>query len=214
MRPLALWRHEIRRAGWAPLLAPPLLAAGLVAITWAEHPMRNLFVFLELGVPLVAGLGAASLIGRDPAAELQLTMPMRYRSTLLRRLAVVAGWSGLVAVLISSLLILTGRWPAGHGPIVGQLVWLAPGLWLTAFGLLAGVLLRGPAAASGLVAVLWLVEQLFGAVVQEHGWSRAVYLFATTQGTVPAEWAGNRITLIATALGLGGGAFMLLGRAE
>ncbi|MEV7625190.1 hypothetical protein [Actinoplanes sp. NPDC089786] len=212
MRPLALWRHEIRRAGRAPVLGPPLLAGALVVITWADHPLRNLFVFLELGLPLTAGLGAAALAGRDPAAELQFTMPTAYRSTLMRRLAVIAGWTALVAVAISAVLLVADGWPGTRGPVAGQLTWLAPGLWLGAFGLLAGAALRIPAAASGIVAVLWLVEQLFGGAFQQHFVMKQLFLFATTQGAAPEEWAVNRLTLIGTAVVLGAGGWLLSGR--
>lgn len=225
MRPLALWRYEIRRAGWTALLAPPLLAAVVVLLAILDSsdgadPGRawwNMFATLEVGLPLVAGIGAASLVGRDRAAELQLTMPTAYRTTLLRRLAVVVGETALAALLIAGILIISGRWtqwPEAHGALVGQLVWLAPTLSLAAAGLLAGAVFRAPAAAGGLIAVLWILEQLFAGVLQEHRWSRMLYLFATIRGSVPEDWTGNRLTLLATAIVLGIAAWLLLGRAE
>ena len=97
---------------------------------------------------------------------------------------------------------------------MGQLVWLAPTLWLAAVGLLAGAVFRGPAAASGLVAVLWIFEQIFAGAVQEHWWSRMLYLFATIRGAVPADWTANRLALLATAIVPGIAAWLLLGRIE
>ena len=224
MRPLPLWRHELRRAGRVALLPPPLAPALVVAVTLLNgsegsqrEVMRNLLATVEMGLPLVAGIGAASLVGRDPAVELQLALPTPYRTTLLRRLAVALGCTALVAVLIVALLVATGwwaRWPEAHGPLVGQLVWLAPTLWLAALGFLAGAAFRGPAAAGGLVAVLWLVQLLFAGTVQEHRWARLLYLFATNQGTVPADWLGNRVTLVATGIALGLAGWLLLGRTE
>lgn len=224
MRALALWRYEIRRAGRTALLAPPLAAAAVVAITLANgsaHPrddaMRNLFATLEMALPLVAGIGAASLVGRDPAAELQLTLPTPYRTTLLRRLAVAVGWTAVVATVIAVSLISTGWWPRlseTHGPLVGQLVWVAPTVWLAAVGLLAGAAFRGPAAAGGVVALLWIVEQIFTDVVQEHRWSRLLYLFATTRGAEPEDWTANRLTLVGSAIVFGALAWLLLGRTE
>lgn len=223
MRPLPLWRYEIRRAGWAAVLAPPLVAAvaALLAVvdSGAEQGgvTRNLFATLEMGLPLVAGIGAASLVGRDPAAELQLTVPTPYRATLLRRLAVVVGWTALTALLIAAILLAAGGWddrPQAHGAVVGQLVWLAPTLWLAALGFLAGAAFGSPAAAAGLVAVLWILEQTFPGAVQEHRWSRLLYLFATNRGAVPADWTGNRLTLLATAIVLGSAAWLLLRRIE
>ncbi|GFJ96132.1 hypothetical protein Prum_097740 [Phytohabitans rumicis] len=219
-----MWRHEVRRTGRAALLAPPLVAGLVVAVTLANgtagaesEAMRNLFNSVEMAMPLVAGIGAASLIGRDPAAELHLTLPTPYRATLVRRLAIAVGWTALVAVLIVAVLVVTGwwaRWPEAHGAFVGQLVWLAPTLWLAAAGFLAGAVFRGPAPASGLVAVLWILQQLFAGGWQEHQWSRLLYLFATTRGTVPGDWLANRLTLVATGVALGYAGWLLVGRAE
>jgi hypothetical protein len=224
VRPLPLWRHEIRRAGWTAALAPTLAAVLVVAVTLVNgtdvgerEVMRNLFAVLEMALPPVAGIGAASLVGRDPAVELQLTVPTPYRATLVRRLAVSVGWTALVAVLIVGVLMASGwwsRWPEAHGAVAGHLVWLAPTLWLAAVGFLAGAALRSAAAAGGLVAMLWVLEQIFADAVQEHRWSRLLYLFATTRGTVPADWAGNRLTLVVTAIAFGVAGWLLLGRTE
>jgi hypothetical protein len=220
VRPIPLWRYEIRRAGRAALLGPPLATVLIVLFTLADRSdgaaeragARNLFGILEMALPLVAGVGAAALVGRDPAAELQLTMPTAYRATLLRRLAVGLGCTALVALLIGGFLMIDGSWE--HGVLAGQLIWLAPTLWLAALGLLGGAVFRSPGAAGGLVAVLWLVEQIFAGVIREHGWSRLLYLFATTRGTTPGDWAGNRLTLVGTAIVLGVAAWLLLGRIE
>jgi hypothetical protein len=226
VRPLPLWRYEVRRAGWAAALAPPLVAAVVVLLAVVDSAegggqrgavIRNLFATLEMGLPLVAGIGAASLVGRDPAAELQLTVPTPYRATLLRRLAVVVGWTVPAALLITAALLVADGWgdrPQAHGAVVGQLVWLAPTLWLAAVGFLAGAVFRGPAAAGGLVAVLWILEQVFPGAVQDHGWSRMLYLFATIRGAVPADWTANRLTLVTTAIVLGLAGWLLLGGIE
>ncbi|GLH98730.1 hypothetical protein [Phytohabitans aurantiacus] len=225
MRPLPLWRHEARRAGWTALLTPPLAVAAPILIAFvdaganaSDHEIaQNLFGALEMGVPLAAGIGAASLVGRDPAAELLLTTPAGYRTILLRRLAVTVGWTALVALLLAVPMIATGwwaKWPANHGALPGQLIWLAPTLGLAALGFLAGAAFRGPAAAGGLVAIFWIFQQMFADRVQEQGWSRQLYLFATTRGAVPADWTANRITLIAVSIVLGALAWLLLGRTE
>lgn len=223
-RPLPLWRHEIRRAGWTALLTPPLtvgttvLVAVLNAGTNSDvDTARLLFAALEMAAPLAAGIGAASLVGRDPAAELLLTTPTGYRSILLRRLVVTLGWTALMAVLLAGCLIATGwwtRWPANHGTVLGQLTWVAPILGLAALGFLAGAAFRGPAAAGGLVAVCWIFQQIFAGPAQERYGSRLLYLFATTRGAVPADWTANRLTLIGTAAVLAALAWLLLGRAE
>lgn len=225
MRPLALWRFEVRRAGWAALLTPPvavgltlfLVVAGATSGTSQVNTARSLFALMEMAIPLAAGIGAASLIGHDPGVEWQLTLPTPYRATLLRRFGVTLGWTVLVAGALAAGLVTTGWWdrvPDNHGALAGQLLWLAPTLWLGAAGLLAGALLRNPAAASGLVAGVWILQQVLAGPVQEHHWSRLLYLFASTRGTVPADWAANRLTLVASAICLAGIAWLLLGRPE
>jgi hypothetical protein len=221
---LPLWRYEIRRAGWTALLTPPLTVGALVLVAVLNAggapdvtTARTLFGALEMGAPLAAGMGAASLVGRDPAAELLSTMPTGYRSILLRRLGVTVGWTALVAVLLAGSLLATGwwaRWPDNHGAVLGQLTWIAPTLGLAAVGFLAGAALRGPAAAAGLVGVCWIFQQVFAGPAQEQHWSRLLYLFATTRGTVPADWTANRLTLIGAAGVLGALAWLLLGRTE
>jgi hypothetical protein len=224
VKPIDLWRYEVRRAGWTALLTPPVATAALVLIALLDAgaatdraTARNLLTALEMAMPLAAGVGAASLVGRDPAVEIQLTTPTSYRSTLLRRLAVTLGWAGLLAVLLVAGLVATGWWarsPQNHGPFVGQLVWLAPTLCLGGLGFLAGAAFRSPAAAGGLVASCWIVEQALSGPVQEQAWSRLLYLFATTRGAVPEEWTANRLTLVASALVFGALGWLLLGRTE
>ncbi|MGN9910329.1 hypothetical protein ACTMTJ_22505 [Phytohabitans sp. LJ34] len=216
MRPIDLWRYEVRRAGWTALLTPPVATAALVLIALLDGGAdtdRNLVAALEMALPLAAGVGAASLVGRDPAVELQLTVPTAYRSTLLRRLAVTFGWAALLAVLLVAGLLATGWWPESRGVLSGQLIWLAPTLWLAGLGFLGGAAFRSPAAAGGLVATVWIVDQVF-AGLQEHYWFRLVYLFATTRGAVPEDWTANRVTLVTTALALGVLGWVLLGRSE
>jgi hypothetical protein len=223
VRPLTLWRYEVRRAGWAALLGPPAVVALGTSVALFEpassDPVtaRILLGVLEMGVPLVAGIGCASLVGRDPAVEVQLAAPTPYRSTLLRRLAVTLGCAAVVAALTAAVLIATGwwaRWPANHGPVAGQLTWLSPTLGLGAVGFAAGAVSRSPATAGGLVATLWTFQQFFADVAQEHRPARLLYLFATTRGAVPGDWTANRLALVGTAVALIALAVVLLGRAE
>lgn len=223
MKPLILWRYEVRRAGWAALAGPPVATALIVLLAVANTgaaeatTARTLLSALEMGVPLAAGTATASLLGRDPVVELQLSLPTPYRRTLLRRLTVTLGWAASVAVLVAGVLVATGwwsRWPANHGTVLGQLTWLAPTGYLGALGFLAAVVLRSAAAAGGLVATVWIFEQIFADVAQEQRWSRLLYPFATTRGTVAADWAENRITLLIAATVFGALGWLLLGRTE
>ena len=223
MRPLTLWRHEARRAGWAALLGPPIAVALGVAAALA-NPLpgerttaRILLGALEMAVPLAAGVACASLVGPDPAAELQLAAPTQYRITLLRRMAVTLGWTATVAALMSVVLIATGwwaRWPANHGVLAGQLTWVAPTLGLSGLGFAAGAVFRSPAAAGALVTTLWAIQQFFADFAQQHLAGRLLYLFATTRGTVPGDWAANRLALIGAGAALTAVALLVLGRSE
>jgi hypothetical protein len=223
VRPLTLWRYEIRRTGWTALLGPPIaVAVGVAAAVANPQPgatttARILLGALEMAIPLAAGVSCASLVGRDPAVEIQLTSPTPYRRTVLRRTAVTLLWAGAVAVLMAVVLILTGwwdRWPANHGPLAGQLTWLAPVLGLSGLGLFAGAVLRSPGGAGALVTSVWAIQQFFAGSAQEHLAGRLLYLFATTRGAVPGEWTANRLTLIGAAAVLIALAFVVLGRSE
>jgi hypothetical protein len=224
VRPLTLWRHEVRRAGWAALLGPPAAAAVGVALALAD-PMsgsdagtaRNLVAILEIGVPLAAGVGCASLVGSDPATEVQLSVPTPYRVTLARRLAVTLGWAAVVSIVLAAVLVATGwwdRWPDNHGAVSGQLIWLAPSLGLGAAGFAAGAVSRSPAAAGAVVTSLWLLELILAGPAQEHRPGRLLYLFATTRGTTSGDWTANRLTLIGVSAVLIALALVVLGRVE
>ena len=207
MTPLALWRHEVRRTGWAGPVTPAACAAVVLLLAALQagnsagdtYVARTLHGVLEMGLPLAVGVVAASLAGRDAAVELQLTVRRDYRTTLVRRLAVVLGWAALVAFAVTAGLTATGwwdRWPLAPGPLAGQLIWLAPSVCLGGLGFLLGALLASPAAAGGLVTAAWLAHQLLG--IQD--WP--VYLFATTRGS-GAGWLTNRLVLLGIGLALG-----------
>ncbi|GAA0264143.1 hypothetical protein [Cryptosporangium japonicum] len=223
MKPLTLWQYEVRRAGWSALLGPPIAVAVGIAAALA-NPMpsdtttaRILLGTLEMAIPLAAGVACASLVGRDPAVELQLTSPTSYRVTLLRRLGVTLGWAAAFAVPTAAVLIGTGwwaRWPANHGALVGQLTWVAPTLGLSALGFAAAAVFRSPAAAGALVTTIWAIQQFFAGAAQEHRAGRLLYLFATTRGAAPDDWTANRLTLLGAAAALIALALVVLGRAE
>lgn len=227
MTPLALWRYEIRRAGWAALLTPPACAASILLLAALQAgttsggedvaTARTLQAVLEMAMPLAAGVGAASLVGHDPAAELALSVFRSYRTTLLRRLAVTFGCAAVIAVGTSAVLTASGwwyRWPLAPPPLLGQLTWLAPTLWLGGLGFLLGALLRSPAAAGALVAAVWIAEQAMAGAMQERVWSRLLHLFATTRGRDEAYWLANRVVLLATGAALLTAGWLLLANSE
>jgi hypothetical protein len=223
VRPLTLWRHEARRAGWAGLLGPPIAIVLGVAAALANPQQgdtttaRILLGTLEMAIPLAAGVACASLVGRDPAVELQLTAPTAYRVTVLRRMAVTLGWTAAVAVPAAAVLIATGwwaRWPDNHGVLAGQLTWVSPTLGLSGLGLAAATVFRSPAAAGALVTTLWAIQQFFAGAAQEHLPGRLLYLFATTRGAARDDWTANRLTLLGVAGALITLALVVLGRSE
>lgn len=224
MAPLVLWRYEIRRAGWSALLTPPVCAVliALLAVLQAANPgnevlaARTLHAVLEQGIPLAVGVVAGSLIGRDPAAELQLTVLRDYRGTLLRRLSLTLAWAGLIAIATSVALTATGwwdRWPQAQEPVLGQLTWLAPALWLAGLGFLTAAVLRSPAGAAGVVAGVWLAEQILADNLLGHPVTRALTLFATTRGG-GQDWLTNRLVLLATGAAMLVAAWLMLARSE
>lgn len=223
MKPLTLWQYEVRRAGWPALLGPPIaIAVGTAAALANPLPgeastARILLGTLEMAIPLAAAVACASLVGRDPAVELQLTALTPYRVTLLRRMGVTLGWTAVVAAVMAAVLIATGwwaRWPANHGAIVGQLTWVAPTLGLSGLGFAAGAVFRSPGAAGALVTTLWASQQFFAGLTQQHRPGRLLYLFATTRGAAPDDWAANRLTLLGAAAALIALGLIVLGRSE
>jgi hypothetical protein len=224
MRPLSLWRHEARRAGLATLITPPAVALFVAAIAVdsalrLREPSRNTALILqnllELALPLAAGVVAASLVGHDPAIELQLTLPTAYRATILRRLAASAGWVAVIALTVTAVTVASGwwdRWPGSHTPLAGQLTWLAPTAFLAGLGLLVGALAGSPALATTAVAMLWTFHLAATGPLQSHQWSRQLFLFATTRGSPELDWTANRLTLLGTGAALTTVAWLLLRR--
>ncbi len=117
--------YELRRLGRIGLMMPVLVALGFVGIAVAmaltgaemEQVARRLTSGLEIALPLIPGLAAAFVVADEPALDLQLTVLTRYRTTVLRRLALLVGWTALVAVLWASVLYLLGLW-AWSGPFL------------------------------------------------------------------------------------------------
>lgn len=190
-----------------------VLAVVLVSGSEPQTTVSRLLVAgFEAGLPLAAGVGAAALVNRDPAVELQLSLAAPYRSTVLRRLALTVVWSGVLAAAGTGVLLAVGWWPALYRGAASVLVWLSPLLWLSALGAFLAVLLRSSAAASGLVAGVWSVEQLFADLFAAHPLLQAIYLFPTTRLPGMPAWSTNRVVLLATAAVLLLGLCALLSR--
>ncbi|MGH3160181.1 MAG: hypothetical protein ACRDNF_26915 [Streptosporangiaceae bacterium] len=205
------WRHETRRAGWAAWITPVVIAVcggGFLALLGAVHgPLgRTAGSLLEAVIPLGAAICVAGLAGGDPAIELQLSLPTRYRTTLARRYALVAGSASLVAVVFSEVLAAAGAWSAPTGALAGQLTWLVPLLVLCGVAAAVASLTASGRAAAAVVSALWTAEEWFKEGLIGAGWSRALYLFATARadqppflvrGQLTGAWLVNRGVLLA-----------------
>jgi hypothetical protein len=205
----ALLRHEVRVLGpW--LFALPVAVVCLFAVTVTMMWLRQAHHFdianvvmagIEGAVPLVAGIGAATIASNEPAIELQLAVLSPYRATLLRRLALFLSWSGLIEAAIVT--VLAGAWPwtLAKGGLPGYvLTWLAPLLWFGAWGAILTLLLRSRAASVAILGVAWVVELFFHDALAAHGWTRALYVFATMFNAADPFWGLNRFELLATAV--------------
>nr|MBF6592627.1 hypothetical protein [Ktedonobacterales bacterium] len=88
-------RYESRNLGLVALTLPLLVMvgfgglAGLLLLGSAPRTSIAdlLTAGLEAGVPLAAGVVVAGIVARDPAIELQLTLPTAYHRTATRRFA-------------------------------------------------------------------------------------------------------------------------------
>lgn len=201
-----------------PVLVALLFAgvAILAASAGADEQQvaRALTAGLELGLSLAAGLAAVHVVASEPAVDLQLTLRTRYRTTLLRRLALLAGWTGAFALLWASALDLLGLW-AVPGPFaLGQLAWIAPLAWFVSAVTLVALLFRSQAAASAVLGLLWVFENSGVGVAGflQSDWLRPFFLFATTHAPGADFWLENRIVVICLSLALLGVSLILMGR--
>ena len=90
----------------------------IAALRVTRHPAGPFAASLVEGVlPLGTAIAVARLLGADPALELQLSYPAAYRRTLLRRAALVAGWSAAFAAVTAAAVQRPGSGPpAWSGP--------------------------------------------------------------------------------------------------
>jgi hypothetical protein len=206
-----LLRYEVRVLGpwlFALPVAVACVFAATVAMMWFRQAHHSdiasvVMAGVEGAVPLMAGIGAATVVSYDPAMELQLAVPEVYRVTMLRRLALFLGWSSLVEVAAVAILAAFWPWTLAKSGLDGYLfTWLAPLLWFGAWGAALTLLLRSRAASVAILGVVWVVELLFHALLAAYGWTRALYVFATMFNAAESFWGSNRLELLATALTL------------
>lgn len=219
-----LIRYELRRLGWMGLLTHALVTilfcglALLMTLGGADKAQvsRILVAGLELGLPLAAGVVAAGIAAEEPAIDLQLALLTHYRTTLLRRLALLVAWISLFAFAWSVALQLLGLWSlwVPEPFLVGQLVWVSPLLWFVAVGAAVALVLGGRSVSGALLGGLWTFEILFRDLFLSKDWLRPEFLFATTYTPGAEYWLSNRLALISTALVVGLAVWLLSSRTE
>jgi hypothetical protein len=129
--------------------------------------------------------------------------------------ALALGGTGLIALTLTTLLALTGQlaWPAGS--LAGsQLIWLAPMLWLAGLGTALSLMSGAGAVGSGMVAIVWVLEQALRDWFASSPWLSAIWLFERYATEQPSLWWGNRLVLVISGLVLLGLAYELMGHSE
>ena len=214
--------YELKLMGKRVTLTPILVMVGFAAIAALLHylkvdPSRTLSAALEMILPLMAGVVISAVTSQDQAIELQLTVPRKYHLTVMRRLAIILGWTAVITLLSSIIIVLlnlgfipqdTPAWTNPLPFLVGQLTWIATLLWYVAAGLLLGLLTRSRAASAALLSGIWIVEIVFKDLFIASAWLKPIFLFPTTLfalgGPLPQAlftiWLDNRFEVLATGL--------------
>jgi hypothetical protein len=205
MTGLRLLRYDLRRAGLAALVTPPAaLAVGALLVLASrtrpgERATAAVFVLQEVA-PLAGGVALASVIGAEVAVELQLSLPAALSATMLRRWLLGLGWTAGLAAVTAVALGPEYLWPLSARALARHLIWLAPTLALAGLGAAVSAATRSTTAATAVLAVVWLGQDLDSRGFEAHPMTRLLFLFpdpALSSG----EWLLNR-TILAGAGGL------------
>ena len=216
--PSPRWRVEAGLAGRPSFVIAPLLACGgavaIAVLRNTGHPAGPFAASLVEGVlPLGTAIAVARLIGTDPALELQLSYPAAYRRTLLRRAALVAGWSGVFAAVSAAAIQLAGLWSPGLAR--AELAWLVPTAALTAIAVAVGAAAADGRAGAAAAALVWVIQEGLARSFAGHPALRPFYLFATSRpGPDPAAYWPDRLSLLLVAVVAAVAGWLLLRRPE
>lgn len=193
------FRYELKLMGKRVILTPILVMVGFAALGVLLHsmkvdPARTLSAGLEMILPLMAGVVVSAIISQDQAIEVQLTVPKKYHMTVMRRLAIILGWTVVIALASSVIIAMLN---------LGFIPQETP-VWSVPFPFLAGQLTW----AAALLCGIWIVEIIFKDLFAVSAWLKPVFLFPTTLlalgGPLPsalfAAWLANRFEVLATGL--------------
>src|SRR5450432_2934484 len=98
--------YEVRLLGKYVFLTPALILLGFASLAvllarFGINPTHLLVAALEMFLSVAMGFIIATTCTRDPALEIQLTLPGMYAKTVFYRLFSVMGWSAGLAFLFT-----------------------------------------------------------------------------------------------------------------
>ncbi|QBD81427.1 hypothetical protein EPA93_37825 [Ktedonosporobacter rubrisoli] len=202
---------------WKALLLAPLLLIiacslfALLQLQMRENVGRSFLGFAEVFLPLSAGIMAGSMIVREPALELLLTLRHDYRAISLQRLLLIIFSYACFCCLVISIMATLHfwflpryllSWPLLAQWLLAQLIWLVPLLWFVALSTCITLVVRSDIVSGSVLAALWISELLYWGPFHDLSWLRAFYTFPTVmwiyQGdaiSIPA-WYFNEFWLL------------------
>ncbi|GCF11305.1 hypothetical protein [Dictyobacter arantiisoli] len=208
-------RYDIHALGWIVLAAPIMLLSGfllfaVLLLIMGIDPTRFFVAGLEMFLPIAMGIIVSTTCTRDAALEIQLTFPRTFAATAMRRALLTLGWSALLALGATLILILLRpdiqpqqmqSLPLLLALVGDQLLWLAPLLWFTALGMFITLLTHSRTAGGALLSTIWLLEMLFIKNLLPHNpWLRPLFLFPTTLEPTISDWLSTRSEILGMAL--------------
>lgn len=215
-------RYEARIVGLWVLALPAFvaglftIAAGMMAFKQAQHIdiQHMVMTGLEGALPLVAGIGVATIVAHEPALELQLSMPLPYRRVALVRCGLLLTLTAFIEGGVIFVLARAWPWALSKDGGAWLLAWLPTLFWFAGWGALLALLLRSRAASAAILGVIWVIELAFHGIFPQYGWTTPLYVFATMFSPDAPFWLLNRLELLGTGILLFIAVWLYLSNAE